>query len=255
MNFNRYAFGVGVFVWGGPVFLLSLLGLSSCSVSSPSASTETDEIEIRMIHASPNSPPLSLVVGGLSFPSVDFGNQSRYEQIFTGTYDLAFAADSRGLDQLIPAGSQVGSLVVDFPERGNFTVVAVDEPSRVTALILEDRQPPEFGLATVRFVHAVPDAPALAWESTDTSSVVAGLEFSQVSNYVALDPGFTTLLLTTAAPEVTAFTDPVAGTVLEEFDLELEAGKVYSLVATGLLRGNPGLQLILSEEDQASEFL
>ncbi len=255
MSFNRCASGVGLFFRGGSFLLLGLLGLSSCSVSSPSASTETDEIELRMVHASPNSPPLSLVVGGVTFPGVEYGNQSSYERILTGTYDLAFQAGSRGLDQLIPANSQVGSTVIDFPERGNFTVVAVDEPSRVTALILEDRQPPEFGMATVRFVHAVPDAPALAWENTDTSSVVAGLEFGQVSNYVALDPGFTTLLLTTPSDEVTAFTDPVAGTVLDEFDLELDAGKVYSLVVTGLLRGDPGLQLILSEEDQASEFL
>jgi len=138
-----------------------------------------------------------------------------------------------------------------------FSVVAANEPNRMTALVLEDNIHPPFDQALVRFVHAAPDAPALQWQGEQGRVLLPQLAFGQVSTFQAMRPGFTQIQVAIApsAPAPGVQSAPSRSIPLQRFDLQLEAGKVYTLYVAGLMRSNPGLNMVLAEETRARRLL
>ncbi len=240
---------------GAGLMMGSLVG---CSVEPPSTTTESDEVNLRMINASPNSPPMSLVLGGTTTISrLPFRQISSYITAETGQYDIGFEATGRALDQLIPAGTVVGEVFADFSEGGTFTVVAIDEASRVKTLLLPENQVPQFDKAMVRFVNAVPDSNLLEWIDGDGEVVGPATPFGEASEYVAFNPGFLGLALREGVVQDGAATGDRFwnGSVLEQDDVDLELTGVYTMYTIGLLRGSPDLEFILVEETRAGDIL
>ncbi len=187
-----------------------------------------------------------------------------------------------GVQVLAPAESTdripVNSFWADLTTEGSFTVLAVDEVSRISAIILRDGQRPVFDRALVRFVHAVPDAPALKWVDASPSPnqaegvVIESMAFGSVSNYVELEPGFQSLSLQ-AATQDPIFPTPSSdlsgsfssgsgirqptspGQEFSRFNFDVRPNRVYTVFVTGLLRGSPGLDIVLSDETDVNQAL
>ncbi|MGQ9837645.1 MAG: DUF4397 domain-containing protein [Cyanobacteriota bacterium] len=259
--------------------------LSGCAISMPSASPEVSEIQVRLVHVAPNTPRIDLEVGGVrAAQHVAYGTVSEYVRMPAGEYDIllfstpekmvlrtassvaaavALAnrrfsrrlnepnqplhADSRGGTESFVAAKTVANL----RGGGVFSVVATDEPNRMTALVLEDNVNPLFDQALVRFVHAVPDAPALQLRGEQDQVLLPRLAFGEVSTSQAMRPGFTQIQVALAPSTTSGVQSTASPSALERFDLQLEAGKVYTLYVAGLLRSKPGLDLVLAEETPA----
>lgn len=290
MSLVRWLTGTGSLLLGS---LLLSGSLSGCSISSPSAAAELDQIEMRMVHLSPEAPPLTLLVGDMiAIRTLFYGRVSDYVSLPAGQHDLSLSAALRSSDQTLPGGSIPTTAYAVLPGEGRYSVLAIDEPSRIEAIILDDRQEPDFNRALVRLVHAAPDLGLLEWSVNDETVLAQDLDFGQVMAYQPIEPGFVQINLRTGAKPVAdpgpvvneeptddSFEDdffedeffadepppadlppdprsiPGVGTFLGSFDLEMEAGGIYTLYATGLQRADPGLQLIVSEETEANRGL
>ncbi len=243
--------------WAGAV--LCIVGgalmpglLSSCAI--PIASAGAAEVQVRLVHVAPNTPPLDLEVGGVKVArSVAYGSVSEYTRLPMGDYDIMLFATP----ETSSASQVVAKTVANLRGGGVFSVVAADEPNRVTALVLEDNINSLFDQALVRFVHAAPDAPALQWQGEQGRVLIPQLAFGQVSTFQAMRPGFTQIQVAIApsAPAPGVQSAPGRSIPLQRFDLQLEAGKVYTLYVAGLMRSNPGLNMVLAEETRARRLL
>ena len=234
--------------------------LSGCSVSPPSAAAETDEVYVRMLHASPGSSTLGVLAGegaeGIG-STLYFGMLTSYERMAAGQYDLGISLQTPGLgNDSFSDIDLVATAYADLSQQEYYTIMAVGMPSRVSVVVLNDDQIPAFDRASVRFVHVVPDIPMVQWTDALEEIYVPLLEYGQASDYVEFDPGFNTLELReisfpeSEVPE----TDELAtgelqlGRLLESYDLEFRAGKVYTVYLTGLLRGEPELEVLVAEQ-------
>ncbi|MDX2271156.1 MAG: DUF4397 domain-containing protein [Cyanobacteriota bacterium] len=259
MVLTRWLMGGGLLLLGG----LISGGLSSCSASSPSAAAEIDQVNVRLVHVSPNTKGVGLMAGDSTvLETHSYGQISTYVALPAGEYDLNLFSPNWALSDEFQFGRSIlTDTLADLEADGVFSVVAIDEVSRLTAIVLNDDVQPLFGQALVRFVHAVPDAPALEWQ-VDQEVVVGELVFGEASDYQAVDPGFLTLNLREtlpASPEEAAETPTLqpmrTDSPLKSIDLELAAGKVYTIYTTGLLRGSPSLDVVVGEDLLAGRSL
>lgn len=275
---------------------LGILGLGSLGVSGvlhgcaivqpPSAAAEAERIMVRAINLVPNSPPLSLSLADeANLGVVTYGEVSDYVRLPGGRYDVSVWApevnampllaslSASGLalssvnwmsvfdDNAVPQAT-LSQFWADLSASGSFSILAVDEVSRVSSIVLKDGQRPVFDRALVRFVHAVPDGPPLQWVDTSPNparvdgTVVESLAFGGVSNYVELQPGFQSLLLKTATVEPGLWTDRITisngGQDLTRFNFDVRANRVYTVFITGLLRGSPSLDVVLTDDTDVS---
>lgn len=239
--------------------------LSGCAI--PIASAEVAEVQVRLVHVAPNAPRIDLEVGGVrAARSIDYGSVSEYVRLPAGEYDIVLFSTpempspgqpASSQDSVPPARTVAARTVANLRGGGVFSVVAANEPNRMTALVLEDNIHPPFDQALVRFVHAAPDAPALQWQGEQGRVLLPQLAFGQVSTFQAMRPGFTQIQVAIApsAPAPGVQSAPSRSIPLQRFDLQLEAGKVYTLYVAGLMRSNPGLNMVLAEETRARRLL
>jgi hypothetical protein len=156
-------------------------------------------------------------------PRADTGS---YLELATGTYRV----------RLTPAGETdvvYDSGLIDFQSGASYFVAALDRPSGLSpvslvALLndpafvaLEDQR------VLVRALHLSPDAPAVDVLVNDTPVGVT-LSFRDVSPYLTVLAGDYTLGVAPAN----------STTAVADLDVTVEAGKAYSIIATGLLSGS-----------------
>ena len=180
---------------------------------------------LKAVHASPDAPPVDVYVNGMPLlVEVPFRAISGYLVFLEGAYNV----------QVVPTGEEPAAAVIDAEvELGaaKYTVAAIGEVTEgsetpIEPLVLEDDTSPlEAGLSRVRFVHAVPDAPAV-------DIVPAGADeplFADVSfgeyGYAEVPGGDYTL-------EVRPAGEPDA---VAEFPVTLVEGWIYSAFAMGYL--------------------
>lgn len=183
------------------------------------------EGEIRVVHASPDAPNVDVYVdGNVVLEDVGFGAVSDYLELPTGEHQIEVTAagdpDTSVFDQEVEVAE------------GNFTAIAIGEvaegsPVPFTVEILEDdNSPTDERMARVRAVHASPDAPAVDITVEEAGDAL----FENVSvgdaGYVSVPEGEYTL-------EVRAAQEDNQGDVVNTFDLNVEAGTVYTAFAVG----------------------
>ncbi|MEO0803225.1 MAG: DUF4397 domain-containing protein [Cyanobacteria bacterium J06642_2] len=225
-------------------------GLSGCSDGVPPAAAALNdalvasdaliagEAQLRFVNVSPTAPDLDLVVEEeTALSNVAFGYVTDYVNVPAGEYDLSLSESSTGGGE---PGTLLASSITDIAGDRSFTVVALDEATRLTTLLLEESYPASSNEALVRFVHAIPDAPPLTLSAIgDERNVLeAGVEFGSVSDYVAIDPNTTELeILATSGP-----------TLKQTQNISIEVGKLYTVYALGLTRGAPEVDLAILED-------
>jgi hypothetical protein len=192
---------------------------------------------ILFVHASPDAPAVDIFYGlrqvadGLAFPS-----NTPYRWVLSGSRTVRVNVDD--------TRTTVIKAAVTLDPRKAYSVFAVDRVSSIAPLVLvDDLTPPAPGNAHVRFVHLSPDAPAVD-VALDGGAVVFGNKaFKESTPFTPLPAGTYDL-------EVR-----VAGTTTVALDLDpitLQAGRIYTVFAKGLLGGTGtqalGAQIIVNSE-------
>lgn len=240
-------------------------GLSGCSISPPSVAAETEEIYLRMFNGSPGSSVLGVTAGdgpNRVQNNLYFGTLTQYQKMAAGEYSLKVSRWDRGLGMDSFADlSLEATTYANLSGQKYFTAITLGESSRVSVVVLADDRVPIYDRALVRFVHAVPDLPLIQLTETQGQIILPGLGYAQASDYVELDPGFSTLELREVSfPESeiptetgTAAEEVQTGRFLEQYNVEFRPGKVYTVYIAGLFRGEPGLEVKVAE--QATDYL
>jgi hypothetical protein len=127
---------------------------------------------------------------------------------------------------------------LDLAADTDYTVVAVGLLADIEPLVLVDNNSaPAAGKAHVRFVHASPDAPAVDIAVTGGPVLFSNVPFKGVGDYLPVDAGTYNLEARVAGTETVALSVP---------NVALEAGKVYTIFAMGLVGGEPALTAVPS---------
>lgn len=190
------------------------------------------------VHASPDAPAVDiragkrLVAWNLAFP-----NNTRYRFLRPGTRDV----------RVNVAGTK--TTVINAPvmfEAGKaYSVFAVNTVANIAPLVLtDDLTRPAKGNAHVRFIHLSPNAPAVDIGVTGVAApVFPNKSFKDFTPFTPLSAGTYNLEVRVAGSQNVVL--PLPG-------IKLEAGKIYTLFAKGLLGGTGaqalGAQIIVNSD-------
>jgi Domain of unknown function (DUF4397) len=230
-------------------FLKSSLALLALSIFAVSCKKDKDETpapataKVNVIHASPDAPGVDLLVDNtkVNASALTFPNATGYLSVNAGTRNIKVNA----------AGTTTTVINADIPftKDKNYSVYAINKLASIGAILVEDDlTAPATGKAHVRFFHLSPDAPAV------TVGVLNGGIFTGVFSNRSFETQTTATANQAFAPVDAGtynFDVRLAGTttsVLTLTGITLQAGKIYTVFAKGLVSGSGaqalGAQLI-----------
>jgi len=180
---------------------------------------------LRLIHLSPDAPAVNVVLDeSIRIQNTAYTESSGYISIRPGTKTYT----------ITPTGqpeTSVLEVTENLAEGTDHTLFAVGPLASLDTVFSNDDLNPDPDMAKVRFIHAVPDAPAvdIRLDTASGPSVFENREFGTITDFTSVMPGSYTFVVTLAGTfdQVIAF-QPVA----------LAAGEVYTVAAIGTLDEN-----------------
>ncbi len=192
-----------------------------------------DSARVRILHASPSTPTVDIQLDGSpAIAHLPYGQVSDYVELSADRHAMrAFATGSIDWRDLA-----LDTHLAKLAPRQEYTVAVVGEPKALQAVVLHDSvQVPGLGRAHIRLLHASPDAPALDVVARGGRALFDLVSFTQVTPFRELDTGTYTL-------EVRRSHHPEVIARLTEYPLS--GDHLYTLVALGLLDGQPALTIM-----------
>ncbi|UPW00109.1 DUF4397 domain-containing protein [Halorussus gelatinilyticus] len=187
--------------------------------------SQSEDAQVRVAHLSPDAGPVDVLVDGQPvLEGVEFGTVSDYLALPAGdhTVTIRTAENETVLFE--------GNVSVEAGNR--YTIAAIGEVSEDTfrpAVFRDNFETPSDGNATVRLIHASPDAPAVDVTVAGTDTVLYdNVSFGNASEYVSVPAGDYGLQIRPA----TADND---GEVVTTVNVSLESGAAYTAIASGYL--------------------
>jgi hypothetical protein len=213
--------------------ILGLLGLAA----GPQRAGAAEMSWVRVVHASPDAPNVDVWVDGTkALTDVAFGKYSDYVALPAGAHKF----------QVVATGTTSPAVIDVTPtlDAGKYyTVIAANKLASIQPLLLvDDLATPAAGKFHLRVVHASPDAPAVDVAVAGGPVLVSNLAFPKATEFTPVDAGTYTV-------EVRPTGTTTA--VLTLKDLKFEAGKLYTVIATGLVNGTPALSALAIAADPA----
>lgn len=192
-----------------------------------SAGVQQTPASLRVVHASPDAPPVDLLVDGeIAVDGVSFGNASDYLELEPGSYNVTVVSADDPDEVLFRS-----ALGLRADSRYTVTVAGEASPDARTELVTlvqaDDSPPPAPNESTVRLLHLSPDAPTVDVVANGTT-LFDNVSYRNVTPYTTVRPGNYTIEVRTAAPDD-------EGTVVATFDVAFEAGTAASAFAIGYL--------------------
>lgn len=143
------------------------------------SSNDIDQASVRVIHASPDAPPVNVKLDGVTaIVDLDYAESSNYASIAAGDYDIA-------VEGIIPGGNLDVITVpdFDFADDSRTTIIAVNPVATIKPLVIADSSAtPGANEIALRVVHASPTAPAvdvyLTAPGVDINTVTPAFSFS-----------------------------------------------------------------------------
>lgn len=217
--------------------LLAIVAAALAFASAP-AGAQSATGRVRVIHASPDTPPVDIFVDGQkAVTALAFPKDTGYVSLPAGPHNVkVFVSPSNG------SGTPALEANLTVAAGKDYTVLAVGEVGKNTLelLPLEDNNAtPAAGKAHIRLIHASPDAPAVnvAVAGTNTN-VFSNVAYKGVGAYTPVDAGTYNLEVRVAS----------SGAVAKAINgLSLKERGVYTAVAVGLA-GNGSLQVLALQD-------
>ena len=184
------------------------------------------DFRVRAVHASPDAGTVDVLAnGGLFVPGFEYNTATPYVTLPNGVYDL----DLTPAGQAAPVFDLLGPL--KLADVGDVTVVAANRVSALEPIVLFDDNTINPEAARLRVVHASPDAGNVS-VLAGGGEVVGSLDFTGASTYLELPAGtYDTLQVRL---------NDADGALVDLPTLDLDAGFVYTVFATGLVNPVPG---------------
>jgi hypothetical protein len=214
------------------------LALATVAWAAPSSAQEM--ARVRVVHASPDAPAVDVYADGSKvLTAVPYKGSSDYLQVPAGAHNFQVfgtGANPASDEPVIDADATLAA-------GRDYTVVAVGKLADIRPLVLEDNNAvPAAGKAHVRVVHASPDAPAVDVAVKGGPVLFSDLAFPGVDGPSPVDAGTYDLEVRAAG---------TSNVALPIDDVALQAGKIYTVLAVGLLNGSPALEALPIVNDPA----
>ncbi len=194
----------------------------------PAMSAGSGTAMVRVLHASPDAPPVDIYLDGAKvgdpLAGLAFGALSPYVEVPAGSHAVKVCASADAT--VCPI--DVPELVIEAGQ--HYTIAATGALASITPQVLTDATETVADKALVRVVHFSADTPTVDILTQDGSAtVVSGLEYPKATEYLPLDPGSYDLKVCASADTTVCPLDPGA--------LDVAAGTAYSVFAIGSLAG------------------
>ncbi len=188
-----------------PKKTLSLLGALALVAlfAAPAEATGSDDARVRVVHASPDAPNVDVLADGAPvFQNAPFKGITDYAAVPANVYNVQVVAAGTGGPAVIDAD-------LNLFYGTTYTVVATNFLADIAPLVLEDSQAfVSFRDASVRFVHASPDAPNVDIKVVDGPFLFQDVPFQGVGDYVTIPKGTYDLEVRVAGTDTVALTIP-----------------------------------------------
>lgn len=186
--------------------------------------------KINVVHASPDAPGVDLLIDDTrrNAPALTYPNATGY--FITNSGSRIIKVNASGTN------TTVATATVTLTRDKNYSIFAYNQLAQIGLLMVQDDLTPPTGAQShIRFFHLSPDAPAV------TVGTLSGGVFSPVFS----NRGFETQATASENQQFTpvpagvyTFDVRVAGnSVLTIPDITLQAGKIYTVFARGLVAG------------------
>lgn len=209
-----------------------LVSVALFSVQGHHASAESPSF-VRVIHASPDIGTADVFVdGALLLSSFQFGAVTDYAAVPPGAHKVQIALVSKGIN------SAVLTQTLQVAPGVAYTVAATGTQSTNLALkvyIDNNRLTPN--TSRLRVYQLSPDAGALN-VTTPQKSLIKGVPYEIASNYLSVSPGDYHFTVTSPSSNTS-----------RSIDATLDANKITSLFAVGLVAGNPQFAVVSAQVD------
>ena len=155
-----------------------LLAIAAAAVLGVSGCSDTKNANLRVLHASPDAPPVNVKINSRTTVSdLDYAESSGFFSVRPGRRDI-------DVEAIIPGGN-LDVISIDnflFRKEARLTVLAIDDTANIQALVVDESSAaPAFDEVAVAVVHASPDAPAVdvyvTAADTDINTVDANFNF------------------------------------------------------------------------------
>lgn len=211
--------------------LLAAFAISAITLAS--ASAQTNDVRVRVIHASPDAPAVNVLVNGtLAFEGVPYKSYTGYASLPAGTVQVQL--------QVAPAGAIVYTRSVTL-SAGTYSLVALGKVAggnnALNVFEFADDTQSTPGFAKIRVIHAAPSAPTVDVYATaayvpiaNASPTLANVPFAAGSGFLAVPGGAYQARVTVAGTKTVAINSGtlplVGGTVrtILAIDPEKEGG-------------------------------
>ncbi|WP_343692819.1 DUF4397 domain-containing protein [Chitinophaga sp.] len=200
-----------------------LVAFSSCSKDDDDTAINPDAT-VKIVNVFPDAGSVNVFNGETKINSsaIDYNTSTAYLNVAKGdaTYNFKNSV----------SGNTVLSLPVKF-DGGNYSLFTTGKTSdnSTTGILTKDNlDAPGSGKAKIRFVHASTNASAVNFFVSD-SLLFNNNAYKSVSEFKEMAAGTYTLKLSDASS---------GGTVVTKSNVVLTAGKIYTVVAVGLVNNN-----------------
>lgn len=241
-----------------PVVLAGALALAGCNDSDSSDDDNGGPVsQVRIIHASPDAPPVNILVNGAA--AVE-GADYKDAAVLTpapGDYEIA-------VEGIIPTGNAtvIGPTSFTFEENTRYNVVAVENVADIDALVFVDDEPDYSSTdeVRVRIGHLAPNAPAVdvyvtaAGDGDDLAAIdplLPGVSFRDVADAVEVPAGNYRIQITAAGADTAVFD---SGDVMLPAGADLFVGAVTNTGANSTGMDASPVSLIVVNDADVSEI-
>ena len=174
------------------------------------------------VHASPDAPGVDLYVDDVKVgTNLTYPNNTGYLTVDAGTRNV----------KVNVTGTSVTAIEADLPltEDVSYSVFAIDTVASIEPVVtIDDLTTPAMGKAHVRFAHFSPDAPPVDITTTAGTVVFGDYAFKEIGSFTPLDAGTYDLQVRLAGTSTVVLNLP---------GITLQAGKIYTVFARGLVAG------------------
>lgn len=204
--------------------LTGLVAFSSCSKDDENTAINPDAT-VKIVNTLPDAGSVDVYNGDskLNSTAIGFGEATGYLSVAKGDATFNFKRTI--------GGTTVLSSPVEF-KSGNYSLFAtgVTADNTTVGVLAEDNlDAPASGKAKIRFVHASTDGPVLNFLVGD-SLLNPNVGYKAASAFKEMAAGTYTIKLNNATSGETA---------ISKNDVVLQAGKIYTVVAQGLVNATP----------------